>query len=147
MRQRQGRRVTMTKKVRNVLLGFLAAAPAMLPSPGVAHRDVRLSICIPYYAGSECAKRGEAPSYIYGQRITVRGRARPAHEGQIKIQRRLGRQPWKTVARVRLVEGRYRYVWQTYRKHADQDTPYRFRAWLPHHDHSRTQSVYVLYGE
>lgn len=115
--------------------------------PVKAHRDVSISICIPYYRGAECARGEGAPSYLYGQDVPVKGRARPVHGGTVKIQRRQRQDPWRTVARVELVDGRYRYVWHTKRRHADQGTPYKFRSILPNHDVSRVQKVYVLYGE
>lgn len=130
-----------------VKLSAIVVALGAMPLSAEAHRDVRLSICIPYYAGAECARRGEAPSYMYGQRVPVRGRVRPLHGGTVTIKRRKGQQPWRVVGRVPLTDGRYRYVWRTSRADADQNTPYKFRAVLPNHDRSRVQKVYVLFGE
>ncbi|MDP9068178.1 MAG: hypothetical protein M3N53_07515 [Actinomycetota bacterium] len=135
-------------RTRSMVVVVIAGLCAGSVPPAAAHGDVRLSICIPYHVGGECARRSEAPpSYHYGDRVPIKGRARPNHEGAVKIQRRRGARPWRTVARVLLVDGRYRYVWQTTRRDADQDTPYRFRAVLPDHDRSRVQRVYVLFGE
>ena len=128
-----------------VSLAGLIAMSAVIPA--TAHDDVTISICIPYYRGSRCAERGSAPSYIYGQDVPVKGRINRSHSGTVRVQRRQRRQPWRTVARVALVQRRYRYVWHTTRDDADQGTPYKFRAVLARHDHSRTQKVYVLFRE
>lgn len=134
-------------RTRTTVVMLIACLSGGLILPADAHQDVRLSICIPYYAGAKCARGEGAPSYIYGDRVPVRGRARPEHGGTVKIKRRKGRQPWRTVARVSLEQGRYRYVWRTTRRDADQNTPYKFRAVLPRHDRSRVQRVYVLFRE
>lgn len=117
--------------------------------PVAAHRDSRVSICIPYFEGSRCAPKGKvAPAYNYGATVVVKGHARPTHGGTVKIERRKGSQPWKVVAKRELDdEGRYRYEWQTRRRDADQGRPYRFRTRLPHHDVSRAQKVYVQFFE
>lgn len=134
--------------MRTRLVATLIAVLCMgLLVPATAHRGVRLSICIPYYRGGECARGEAAPSYTYGHSVPIRGRVRPEHGGTVKVQRRKGAQPWATVARVPLEDGRYRYVWHTTRRDADQDTAYEFRAVLARHDRSRVQRVYVLFGE
>lgn len=117
-------------------VGLVGALALSVPRSAEAHRVVNLSICIPYYPGADCARRDEAVSYRYGSNVPIRGRARPEHGGTVKIQRRKGAAAWRTVARVDLEGGRYRYVWQTRRRHADQDTPYKFRATLARHDRS-----------
>ncbi len=145
------RTLSLTKECR-VTLKLVAAATLALvgmqdfPS-AFAHQDIRLTICIPYYKGASCAKSDEPPSYNYGDDVVVKGRTIPKHGGTVAIHRRKGSRPWRTVARVDIEDGRYRYVWHTKRKHADQNTPYKFRSVLPNHDKSRVQRVYVLFGE
>jgi len=70
-----------------IAVAVTASAAFGVPHAANAHRDVKLSICIPYYPGTECARRGEAPSYIYGSNVPIRGRAHPEHGGVVKIQR------------------------------------------------------------
>lgn len=135
------------RSMRTTAIMVVCLVAFSLPITTQAHDDVTISICIPYHRGGECARGRGAPSYLYGQRVPVKGRVRPTHGGVVKIQRRKGTRPWRTVARVHLDGGRYRYEWQTRRRHADQDTPYRFRSILPNHDVSQVQKVYVLYGE
>ena len=122
----------------------LAATPS-----ATAHRDARVSLCIPFYKGGPCPKKDDAaPSYYYGQRVPVKGRVEPRHDGIVRVQRRKGGQPWRTVAKRSVDEdGRYRYVWQTRRRHADQGRPYKFRAVFPGHDRSRVKKVFVLFSE
>lgn len=121
---------------------------APLGEQAAAHGDVRVSICIPYFEGGECAGKGENPSYTYGDTVTVRGRVDPSHRGIIRIKRSKGEDPWRVIAKVELnEEGRYIYRWKTTRKDADQGTPYLFKAVLRNHDESRVQGVYVLFGE
>jgi hypothetical protein len=125
-----------------VLAGFAFAQDSH------AHRDVRVGICIPSYKGGPCARGKAAPSYLYGQKVVVKGKVNPRHAGTVKVERRKRKRAWRVVARERLEAGRrYRYVWQTRRRHADQGDPYEFRAILPGHDVSRVQKVYVLYSE
>ena len=113
-----------------------------------AHEADSLTICIPFYRGGECASaNGPSPAYRYGQRVVVRGRIAPKHEGTVRVRRRQGLREWRTVARVPLTDGRYRYVWQTKRRHVDQNRPYKFRVVVPNHARSRTQKVYVLFRE
>lgn len=137
----------MRRKITSIM-GTAALLMAGAGAPVEAHKDVRISICIPYYKGAACAEKGEAPSYNYGDDVVVKGRARPNHAGRVIIQRRKGENPWRRVATRALRDGkRYRYVWHTDRDDADQNTPYKFRVRLPQHDTSRVQRVYVLFGE
>ncbi|MDQ4124100.1 MAG: hypothetical protein M3134_00675 [Actinomycetota bacterium] len=127
-----------------------AVGLALVASPSAtAHRDAQVSLCIPFYKGGPCPKKNDpAPSYYYGKRIPVKGRVKPRHDGTVRIQRRKGEQPWRTVAKRAVDEdGRYRYEWQTRRRHADQGRPYKFRAVFPGHDKSRVKKVFVLLFE
>jgi hypothetical protein len=123
-----------------------------LPGPNAAaHLDVRVTICIPSYAGGPCYSGGKqgAPSYMYGDVIIVRGRTKPAHvDGRVKILRRKGESDWRKVATRALDDdGKYHYKWQTSEDDVDQGTPYRFRVRLPDHDTSPVHKVYVLFRE
>ncbi len=136
--------------VRPLGLAAISAATVMALFGGqaTAHSDVRMTICIPYYKGGECAAKGENPSYTYGDTVTVRGRAIPTHRGVVRIKRSKGEEPWRVVAKVEIDDnGRYVYRWRTNRDDADQTTPYLFKTVLRNHDGSRTQGVYVLFGE
>lgn len=112
-----------------------------------AHQDVRVGICIPYYKGGACARGEGAPSYRYGQDVVVKGRVRPGHSGTVKVERRKKGSDWEVVSRRQLDDARYRYVWHTRRRHADQGEPYKFRVTLPRHDVSDVQKVFVLFSE
>lgn len=131
------------------LVGMLAGLALVASSSATAHRDVRTSLCIPFYKGGPCPKKDDAaPSYYYGQRIPVKGRVRPEHQGTVRIQRRKGERPWHVVAKRPLdQDGRYRYVWKTRKRNADQDDPYEFRAIFRGHDKSRVKKVFVLFFE
>ena len=146
-------------------LAFVAAG---VPLPATAHEG-RATICIPSYRGGPCFRpppetsyEGEGgPSYRFGDVVPVKGRVSPRHRGRIEI---LGRKApdyelrrlmpdfpfplWETVATVPLDgRGRFRYLWRTTRRDADQGRPYQFRVRLMGHAESRIQEVYVLLGE
>ena len=135
-------------------LALAASVLVMLVGTGIypqvvhAHRDVRIGICIPYRKGGRCATDRAAPSYLYGSQVVVKGRIRPHHRGTVEIERRDPGGAWKVVARRSVNdEARYRYVWQTRRKDANQGDPYKFRVHLPGHARSRVRKVFVLFSE
>ena len=120
-------------------VGLVTLLVMALAGPAFGHRDVGLTICVPYYRGAGCAPQGKnapTPSYVYGDSVPVKGRVEPAHGGTVRIQRTQRQLPWRTVARVPLEGGRYRFLWHTTRRDADQGRPFRFRAVLPDHDTS-----------
>ena len=75
----RGGRSAATKWV--LFVGLVGTVALTVPRSAEAHRDVKLSICIPYYPGADCARRDEAPSYTYGSNVPIRGRSRPEHGG------------------------------------------------------------------
>jgi len=140
---------TESSRSRLAAVWIIAIALAVVPGSEVlGHKGSRVTICIPYYKGGPCSKGKKTPSYYYGKRIPIKGKTRPEHGGVVRIQRRKGAKPWRVVARQRLDDrGRYRYVWHTEGKDADQGTPYKFRTILSSHDTSRVRKVYVVVTE
>lgn len=114
-----------------------------------AHQDVRVGLCIPYYKGGPCVKDEKvAATYEYGDDVPIKGKVRPEHDGTIRIKRRKGPSSWRVVATPSIdARGRYRYVWHTRKRHADQGTPYEFKAVLRGHDVSPIRKVAIVFGE
>lgn len=134
---------------RVILLGAVALAITTGPDVAGAHNDVKVGLCIPYYKGGPCVKdKKTAASYKYGWDVPIKGRVQPEHGGTIRIKRRKGSNPWRVVATPSLdSDGRYRYVWHTRRRNADQGRPYKFKAVLRGHDVSPIRKVAVLFEE
>lgn len=134
--------------LRTIVVAVAVLAIAAAPEAAQGHRDTRVGLCIPYYKGGPCVKGKVAASYKYGEDVPIKGRVRPEHRGTIRIKRRKGSNPWRVVATPRLdADGRYRYVWHTRRRNADQGEPYRFKAVLRGHDVSPIRRVAVLFEE
>ena len=130
------------------ILGFLAAVAAPVASgPAAAHEPRRFEACTVQVPGT-CVDRGA--SFLYGDRVVVRGKVEPPHAGHLArvLRRDPGSTVWRPVGTVTVSDrGRMRFVWRTTRADAVQDAPYLFRFRIPGHGASDRTEAYVLFGE
>jgi hypothetical protein len=134
---------------RALSLAVLAAALAvMVPSIASAHPTRSFDSCAAYRRhGGYC---GDTASYVFGDRVFLRGRVSPSHtrfEAHV-VFLRPGAAEWRRGVSLPISDtGRMRWSFRSEEGDADQTEPWRFRFRIPGHGVSDVAEVYILLGE
>ncbi|MEX1046115.1 MAG: hypothetical protein WD757_06515 [Actinomycetota bacterium] len=93
---------------------------------------------------------GRNKSFHFGDKVHIRGIVDPPHphlEGRL-LRKRPGSDEWNRFATADITDGGImRVAWQTHRRHAVQNHPYKFQWKIGGHGESNKFKVFVLFGE
>ena len=140
----------------------LAITLTVVPGSALAHPARSFDACAAYRRhGGIC---GNTATYVIGDRVFLRGRVEPAHEGHpfVAVRRRTahedhdafvtflrpGAERWRRGVSVHITAtGRMRWSFRATKVEADQTEPWRFRFRIPDHGVSGAVTVFILFGE
>ena len=120
----------------------------LLSEPALAHPTRSFDACAAYQRhGGIC---GDTATYTFGDRVFLRARVEPVHEGHDAFVTflRPGADEWRRGVSVNITEtGRMRWSFRSEKQDADQTEPWRFRFRIPGHGASDALTVFILFGE
>lgn len=124
------------------------AGMLVLAAPAYGHEPRSFDSCAAYRRhGGYC---GDTASYLYGDRVFLRGRVEPPHarlEAHVAFLRP-GADRWRRGVTVPISEnGRMRWSFLSAREDADQMEPWLFRFRIHGHGKSDVAEVFILLGE
>jgi hypothetical protein len=126
----------------------LAIMLTVVAEPTLAHPARSFDACAAYRRhGGICA---DTATYVIGDRVFLRARVEPAHEGRDAFVTflRPGAERWRRGVSVHITaSGRTRWSFRATKVEADRSEPWRFRFRIPGHGASDAMTVFILFGE